>query len=400
MNKTMTLIQLREIILNELTQNILPFHINHMIDEENGGFYGRITNDLVVDKTAVKGSVQCARILWTYSRAYKLFKNISYRTMADHAYAFLTNQLWDTQNGGLYWTVCSDGTPADRQKMTYAQAFGVYGLSEYFAATGNQTALQQALDLYKLIEQKMRLENGYGEGTEANWAPANVAIDEVKTAVSMSMNTHLHILEAYSNLYLVWPNEALNNQLQTLIQLSVERIYNSETGHLQLHFDKEWRSLNDHFSYGHDIEASWLIWEAAEFLKDKAICQAVRPAVLKLVDVTIAEGFAPDYGLYEAGDPSGIVNFEKHWWPQAEAMVGLINAYQMTGESRYVALLFPVWHFIQTKLVDHQFGGWLWGIDGADQPMAKDKAGLWKTPYHNGRFCFELLQRIDQMTAC
>ncbi len=388
-----------EAVSAELTNNILPFHCTYLIDAQRGGFYGSVSNDLVVDKAAAKGSVQCARLLWTYAHAYRQFKRDDYLEVATHAYSYLIDQLWDEQYGGLYWSVSADGTPFNRDKLTYAQAFGIFGLSEYFAATNDQAALDKALVLFELIESKTVEQNGgYCEGRQRDWLLSEkLAIDAVSKPVVFSMNTHLHILEAYANLLRCCDENRVRERLHHLVELHANHIVDRQTGHLRLHMDAQWRSLSHHFSFGHDIEASWLLWESAEILNNSTLLATIRPIVLQLADATLAEGIDRDGAILDEGNSSGIISREKHWWPQAEALVGFVNAYQMTVHTRYLAPIEPLWQFIQTKLIDHTHGEWIWGIDEKGARLPKEKAGMWKTPYHNGRACFELLARLPQL---
>ncbi len=393
----MSLTELRNAVELELTERILPFHIQHIVDAERGGFYGSISNNLSVDYDAPKGAVQCARLLWTYARAYRLFADDDYLIMAKRAFTYLLDCFWDAEYGGLFWSVTPTGEPHDTRKLTYAQAFGIYGLSEFFRATQEYAALTKAIRLFHLLESR-QFTQGYVEGTLRNWEiDPTSAVDTVSMPVAMSMNTHLHILEAYANLLLAWPDSVVRTRLHRLIVIMNERVYDAKTGHLQLHFDADWRSLSGHFSYGHDIEASWLMWESAEILNDPDLCATIRPTVLRLAEVTLAEGIDSDGGVLDEGDASGIISREKHWWPQAEALVGFLNAYQMTGDARYVGVIGRIWTFIQSHIIDPEHGEWIWGIDAAGDPLPKEKAGMWKTPYHNGRACFELLERLSKI---
>ncbi|MEM8863641.1 MAG: AGE family epimerase/isomerase [Chloroflexota bacterium] len=392
--------KLRELATNELTSRILPFHMETMMDKQNGGFVGTISNDLTIDPNAPKGLVQCGRMLWSYSAAYRHFANEAYLKVAQYAFAELIGRFKDQVNGGFYWTLDANGDPSDKNKVIYGQAFAIYGLSEYFLATGDDRAQKEAIHLFRLLDQYAadHQHHGYWEACSETWTPNfEVTVDEIVEPAEKSMNTHLHMLEAYTNLLRIWDSDTLRLRLFMLIQIHLDYIVDLETAHMNLHFDKDWYSINERFSYGHDIEASWLLWEAAELLQNQQLIRRVKPIVLKMAEATLAEGIDIDGGIYDEAAPGEILSAEKHWWPQAEAMVGFLNAYQLTRNDLYIMAMFECWNFIQTQLVDREHGGWIWGIDRSGNPLDREKAGMWKTPYHNGRACLEIIHRVDQL---
>ncbi|MCJ7624878.1 MAG: AGE family epimerase/isomerase [Anaerolineaceae bacterium] len=388
----------RKAIESELFKNILPFHINHLVDKERGGFFGAISNDLVVSRDADKGVIQCSRILWTYARAYRQFRLEEHLQVARHAYTYLIERFWDEQYGGFYWVLDACGKPLDTGKLIYAQVFAIYGLAEFYLTSGDAHSLETAKKLFHLIEEHAILNEsgGYADACERDCQIDHTRnVDSIDFTAAFSMNTHLHLLEAYTNLLLAWPDDFLRTQLHKLIVLTIEHIYDTRNCHLLLHFDADWQPLNSIISYAHDIEASWLLWEAAETLGDEAILERVRPVTLKLAETVLHESFDPQAGgIFDERRTDGVFVDSKGWWAQAEAMVGFFNAYQLSGDEAYLNAVLKTWQFIREHISDHQYGEWYWGVNSQGVVLNEEKTGMWKTPYHNGRACMELMQRI------
>lgn len=379
-------------------QEILAWWIEHIIDEENGGFYGQIDGNNQVHPQAPRGGVLNSRILWAFSAAYNQTQQEHYLVMAGRAFKYLLAHFIDKEYGGLYWSVNYKGEPLDTKKQIYASAFAIYGLSEYWKATRNEGARQAAIDLYRVIEQYSfdPLGTGYIDAFARNWQPMDdIRLSEKDANEKKTMNTHLHVLEAYTNLYQVWGDEELRHKIVLLIKNFTEHIVNKQTHHLVLFFDEHWNAKGDAVSYGHDIEAAWLIQEAAEVIEDEDLIRQTRKLAINIAGAA-KEGLHTDGGLWYEYEPStGHLVKEKHSWPQAEAMVGFMNAYQVSLDESYLQLSYKSWLFVQQYIKDHQAGEWYWGVAENYQTMAKDKAGLWKCPYHNTRACLELINRID-----
>ncbi len=380
---------------DELCLNILPFWINNGADTDNGGFVGRISGNGDKHADAPKGAILNARILWTFSAAYRLFNKPKYLETATRAKEYLLTYFWDNEQGGIFWQLAADGTPMDKKKQIYAQGFAIYGLSEYARATGDSDALEKAVELYQLIEkysfdQKL---NGYQEAFTGEWGEiADMRLSDKDANEKKTMNTHLHILEPYTNLYRIWPTAELKSSLRNLIELFLDKIL-APSGHLQLFFDEQWHNKQNIFSYGHDIEASWLLYEAAVVLGETDLTDrviAVIPAIVKAA----SEGLQPDGSLiYEKNLATGHVDSDRHWWVQAEAVVGFWYAYRLYGREEYLEKAKNCWSYIKNNLVDRDNGEWYWSIkaDGCVN-TADDKAGFWKCPYHNGRMCMEMIE--------
>ncbi len=377
---------------------ILQWWMVHAPDKHQGGFVGKIDNSNHVQANAPKGSVLNSRILYTFSAAYNLFKTPAYLEVATRAFEYIADHFVDEQYGGVYWTVDQTGEPLDTKKQVYAIAFVIYGLAEHYAATKNERAKELAFSLYNQIEKHAHdtVKGGYIEALSRDWQP----IEDIRLSAkdyneSKSMNTHLHVLEAYTNMYKVWPFEQVKKNISKLIQLFLNHIIDPLTNHLTLFFDDDWNPRSGIISFGHDIEAAWLLLEAAEVINDEALINMVRYRSQKITEAA-ARGLDSDGGLwYEKDFGLNHLVKEKHWWPQAEAMVGFFNNWQITGQDKYLQYSLNSWAFIKQFILDHEYGEWFWGVDENGTVMPhEDKAGLWKCPYHNGRACMELIKRI------
>ncbi|MBU1878920.1 MAG: AGE family epimerase/isomerase [Chloroflexi bacterium] len=385
----------------ELVENILPFSIKVVMDRQHGGFYGQVTNEGVVYLQAPKGVVQHSRMLWTFAHAGRAVGDPEYLAVALHARKALLDWFWDAEDGGVFWAVDSQGLPLQTTKLVYGQAFAIYALAEAHLATGDDECLDRAIALYRLLERHSHDPEygGYWEACHRDWAPApDLRVDETTLPVAKGMNTHLHMMEAYTNLLRAWNDADLRASLRALVPTILRRILNPDAHQFSLFFDRAWHPLSDRVSYGHDIEGSWLLVEAAEVLGDPDLLAQVQETALQMAYATLEQGVDADGGLFDEGDPSGVTERSKVWWPQAEALVGFLNAYQLNGDPRFLSATLASWRFIQEYLVDQELGEWFWDVDEAGQPQDREKAGFWKTPYYNGRACLEVIKRVQKLT--
>ena len=409
-----------------LENNILDFWLQHMVDEENGGFYGQMTGEGELIKTADKGGILNARILWSFSAAYRVLKKTEYLEAATRAKDYIIDHFIDTEYGGTYWSLDYKGQPKDTKKQFYAIGFTIYGLSEYVRATGDREALDYAIQLYESIEEHSfdSEYNGYIEACTREWGKIeDMRLSELDANFPKSQNTHLHIIEPYTNLYrclkelkaadscdyvpaigsvlpigVTVPDDfivRLEASLRNLIDIFTDKILNPTTHHLDLFFDMDWtREAGALESYGHDIECSWLLHEAALVLGDAKVLKKVEP-IVQLVAKASEKGLNADGSMvHEANLDTGYLDTDRHWWVQAENVVGWINIYQYFGDESALEKALKGWQYIKENLIDCEGGEWYWSRDPERNINRKgDKAGFWKCPYHNSRMCLELMER-------
>ena len=409
-----------------LENNILSFWLEKMVDRENGGFYGQMTGEGQLVKTADKGCILNARILWSFSAAYRVLRKPEYLEAATRAKDYIINHFIDKEYGGTYWSLDYKGQPRDTKKQFYAIGFTIYGLSEYARATGDREALDYAIELYECIEEHSfdREYNGYIEACTREWGEiADMRLSELDANYPKSQNTHLHIIEPYTNLYrcikelkaaescnyvptigsvlpigITVPDEfvvRLESSLRNLITIFTDKILNPETHHLDLFFDMDWtRQAGRLESYGHDIECSWLMHEAALVLGDETVLRKVEN-IVQMVAKASEKGLNEDGSMvHEANLDTGYVDTDRHWWVQAENVVGWINIWQYFGDESALQKALRCWQYIKLNLIDREGGEWWWSRDPERNINRKDdKAGFWKCPYHNSRMCLELIER-------
>ena len=377
--------------------SILGYWSKKTIDNQNDGFIGQINSNEEIIVDADKGSVLNARILWSFSAAYQNTKNEEHKKIATRAFDFLSNHFYDSEFGGLFWSINSDTTPKDTKNQIYALAFAIYGFSEYYVISKDEKALAIAINLYLRIQKHSYdpVNKGYLEAFTRDWQPIeDLRLSDKDANEKKTMNTHLHIVESYANLFKVWKDKTLQKDIIELLQTIEKHFINAETGHLHLFFDENWVEKPDVISYGHDIEAAWLLLQCAEISEDENLIANYKKHAIQIAEVT-QEGLDSDGGLWYEFDPkTNELTAEKHWWVQAEALIGFYNAYQLTGDEKYLEIVLKNWKFIKTHILDQQNGEWFWGIYKDYSVIEKDKAGFWKCPYHNSRACLELLNRI------
>ena len=390
-----------------LENNILRFWLDQMQDTEHGGFYGQMTGRGQLVKTADKGAILSARILWSFSAAYRVLHKPEYLDAATRMKDYILEHFYDKEYGGTYWSTDYLGQAKDTKKQFYAIGFMIYGLSEYARATGDREALDYAIQLYECIEEHAfdPQWGGYIEACTREWGTiADMRLSDLDANYPKSQNTHLHIIEPYTNLLRCLKElhaaESsifnLQSSIFNLINIFTDRILNPETHHLDLFFEMDWtRGAGRLESYGHDIECSWLMHEAALVLGDKKIIEKVEPVVLAVAKVS-EKGLQPDGSMiHEANLDTGYVDDDLHWWVQAENVVGWLNIYQHFGDEKALQRAVAGWEYIKRNLIDYEHGEWFWSRrkDGTLN-LDDDHAGFWKCPYHNSRMCLETIERM------
>ncbi|MCI6102307.1 MAG: AGE family epimerase/isomerase [Prevotella sp.] len=391
-------IDFKQEMLHELEGNILAFWRDKMTDQVHGGFLGRIDGNGVAHPEAEKGAMLNACILWAFSAAYRVTRTQEWLSTATRAKDYFVSHFIDKECGGVYWSLNPDGTPKDTKKQTQAIGFAIYGLSEYTRATGDQDTLALALSLYHDIEDHAYdpENNGYIEALTRDWKPiGDMRLSDKDENASRTMNTHLHIIESYTNLLRCLneqddDNDELRASVVNLLHIFTDIIINRQTGHLDLFFNDRWEGKRNVESFGHDIEAAWLLHEAALVLGDVDIDDVVR-RVAKAAD----EGVQPDGSMvYEHWKDTGRTDTQRQWWTLCENVIGHLDLYQYYGDRDALGVALSCWDFIKRRIVDHEQGEWLWSVDAEGRPNRKDdKTGFWKGPYHNSRLCLEVLER-------
>lgn len=383
----------------ELQQNIIPFWLA-LRDVSRGGFFGAANSRGRALPSAPKGAVLHARILWFFSTAFMRFRDKALLDAAVCAYRFIAERLIDPNYGGVFWSADADGAPDDTRKHVYAQAFAIYGLSAFYRASGDAGALRHAQRIWQTVELRAAdsTNRGYFEAFSREWQTSTNELmgraDEAK-----SSNAHLHLLEAYGALWCVWPDPALRARLEQLILLLTGTFLDRAENTFRQFIDSDLQGLDDGFSNGHDIEASWLIPAVAELLPREIVNHASE-AVAGIAKAVHNRALHEHGGLATGVGPDCQQSKEWIWWVQAEALVGFLDAFERSGEPRFLAATEQVWGFIDRWFIDRTWGEWRWRVEpGEPAPPASPKAHLWKCPYHNGRACLEILERTDRLLS-
>jgi mannobiose 2-epimerase len=385
----------------ELHENIMPFWMRRCLDSAGNGFIGRMSNDLVVDTEAPKGLILNTRLLWSFSAFHRFTKHPESLKMAHFTYDYIRQYFWDAEHGGSFWMLRPDGSPLVTSKKIYGQAFLIYAMAEYYLCTGNTEALNIAQTTFNLIDQYAldRDYSGYFEVCNRDWSLADdQRLGDEDMNEKKSMNNHLHLMEAFSTLYRAWNHPMIAQRLQMVITLFCDTILNADSGHLVLFFDQGWNRKSQTVSFGHDIEASWLLCEAAEALGDPAVKEKAESAAMKIAQVTCDSAINPRGGLFYEIDEDGRLNANREYWCQAEAAVGFLNAYQVTRNTPFLDAAVGIWTYIRNHQTDKEYGEWFERIGADNTPVfGQPKVSEWKDPYHNGRCCMELIRRLTAL---
>lgn len=382
-----------------LFRHILPFWAGPALDRQNGGWMAWLSNDLKPDRSQPKGLVVNTRILWAFSAAHRARPEPLYREMAERAFDFVTTKFRDAQHGGAFWRLSDAGAVIDDSKKIYGQAFYIYALSEFYRAFGQDAAFQQAKELFELIEQHAHdaKYGGYAEVCRRDWSAAGpeARLSDKDMNEKKSMNNHLHVLEAYTNLHRIWRERRVAERLRELMELFLTRILDGKTKHLRHFFNEQWEVRSDSYTFGHDLEASWLLCETAEELGDKKLLKRVRDAAIEMAKVAFGESLGADGSVCYEGRAGRIIDAGRECWPHAEAMVGFLNAYEIGRDAEFLAAALSVWNYIESILVDREHGEWFWRVNPEGTvDSTLPKVGEWKGPYHATRACLEAMRRV------
>lgn len=387
----------------ELTRRILPFWLDSAHDRRRGGTIGLIGEDGRADLTAPKGAILHARVLWTFSAAFRALGDEAYRVAADRSAVHFAAHFVDPTYGGVYWMVDAEGRPLDDRKYVYAQAFAIYALAEHHRATGDDHSLRSAIAIHRLVEAHAHdaLHGGYEEAFTREWSLLDdVRLSDQDLNERKSMNTHLHLLEAYTTLHAVWPDAHLAARLRELVELLLDRIIAPQGDHVIGFFTADWQPRSTKTSFGHDIEASWLLVEAAEAVDEGELRARAREAAQQLAASVLASGVDAEFGGVFNEFDGDTLDTDKEWWPQAEAIVGFLAAYQQSGDETFLRPVFDTWRFVERRMLDRDTGEWRRRVSrSGDDTRGGEKVGPWKCPYHNSRACLEIMSRVDELLA-
>ena len=388
---------MKDEIRGHLLGTVIPFW-KVLRDAEHGGYYGWMGYDLKVDKEAVKGCILNSRILWFFSNAYMMLKDKSLLEEARHGFVFMKEYCMDRENGGVFWSVKYDGKAEDVTKHTYNQAFAIYALSSYYEASGDDEALTMAKELFHIIEERCTDKIGYQEAFDREFREIdNDKLSENGVIAQKTMNTLLHVFEAYTELYRVAGLSEVKERLMWILDTFADKVYNSELHGQEVFFDAEMNSIIDLHSYGHDIETAWLIDRGVEVLGEKKYEEKMTPITKELTSQIYQTAFDGSSLANEC--EKGVVDTTRIWWVQAEAVVGFLNGWQKDpGQGKYLEAAESEWEFIKQYVIDKRSGSeWFWAVakDGTPCP-GRPIVEPWKCPYHNGRMCFEVIKRCER----
>jgi cellobiose epimerase len=380
--------------------SVADWWVQHAIDNKNGGFFGEISRTGEPNVEAEKAIVLNSRILWFFSELANVNPAEQYLNMAHRAYEYMVKHFEDVEHGGVFWHLDCNGHPVDTKKQVYAQAFTIYAYSAYYRLTGNQQAIETAISIQALLEDKARDHeyNGYLDAFDQQWQSMDdMRLSEDDENFPKKMNTHLHVLEAYTGIHLAAPSETTRRALTNIIQCYCRQFVSQENYHLRVYVEKDWTDKSACYSLGHDIESSWLIWEALLVLDDKALINEFKPLVNGINAVCLQDGVGPSGEFRDEFHFTEGYNVDRVWWIQAEALVGFLTAFQLTRNNNFLEAFKRVWEFIKINQIDSDHGEWFWYSKLDSGYLSTYKAGAWKGPYHNGRALLEVIKLIDSL---
>ncbi|MFI1770895.1 AGE family epimerase/isomerase [Thalassobellus citreus] len=375
-------------------KNILSYWINNTLDLEHGGFVGKIDHYNTIIPEASKGIILNTRILWSFSAASNHLKTDKYKAICDRAFNYLKMFFNDNSHKGVFWELDYKGNPLNKRKQVYAQAFTIYALSEYYMFNKNEEAKKWAIEIFELIETHAKddLNEGYFEAFNQDWSPIeDMRLSNKDMNASKTMNTHLHVLEAYTSLLKIYNHESLKKSLKKLVEVFFQKFLNAQN-HYELFFDDTWNLLSNTVSYGHDIEAAWLIIDAANVLDDKDLLQQANDIAVRVANTFLKEAIDEDGAvLNEKNLTTNHIDTDRHWWPQVEALIGLHYAFELNPNQEYKKVALKIWDYTKKHLIDHENGEWFFRVNKEGKVYTEeDKVSMWKAPYHSSRACIIL----------
>ncbi len=396
--------KLYEMAKNELLNDILPFWEKYDVDEENGGFYGVVNRDGTPVKDGPKCLVLNARLVWTFSSAYRILKDEKYKTLAKRAYDYLVEYFIDKEYGGCYFMLDAKGNPIDDKKFVYGNAFAIYALSEYCRAFDCDEARVKAIAIRDLLDKyAFDAKNpGYWEALTRDWKyelERQVSNINPHAESTKTMNTHLHLIEAYTCLLRVEKTQYQADKVRMFLNIMLDKVYDSDIAHYKMFFRDDWSYTDPDISYGHDIEGTWLMMETAEVLNQEDMWMKAKPMCVRMAGTCLDESVLPDGSMiYEYNPVEKTINTMRSWWVQAEEVVGFLNAWQYGGGDRFLDASLKAFEFIDKYVVDHEYGEWFASVGNNGEVLASKRMGKidgWKCPYHNARMCFEIIERYE-----
>lgn len=396
--------KLYEMAKKEVLEDILPFWMEKDVDEENGGFYGQVDREGNPVAGGPKSLVLGARLIWTFSSAYRIFKDEKYLAMAKRAYDYFCEHFLDKEYGGAYYMLDAKGNPIDDKKNVYGHAFSIYALSEYCRATGDTEARDKAVAIMELLEKYAYDPEhpGYIEQLSRDWVYSRKGqVSEINpgAASTKTMNTHLHLIEAYTCLLRVLPTDAQKAKVREHLNIMLDKVYDPSICHFKMFFRDDWSYTTPDISYGHDIEGTWLMMETAEVLGEKDMEEKAAPRCLAMAEACLNESIMPDGSMiYEYNPVTRHMDGDRSWWVQAETVVGFLNAWQLGGGDKFLDAAVKCFEYIDMFLVDHEYGEWYTTLGNSGEVLSNQhyKVDSWKCPYHNARMCFEIVERYEK----
>lgn len=396
--------KLYDLAVDELTNNILPWWIEHDVDEEHGGFYGAVTNDNAPVPHATRFITLNARLVWTFSAAYRVMGNPEYKKMADRAYNYFIKYFWDDEYNAANNRVDEFGDPVSKQRYIYGEAFAIYGLSEYARAMGCNEALEYARKLVASLEKHVYdpVYKGYFESCKPDWThdPWTRGVNRLPTD-EKTMNNHLHLIEAYTCLLRTDKSDFMQNKVREHLYVMLNKIVDHDIHHYFYFQARDWKPTTQEISFGHDIEGAWLMMETAEVLGEPEAMRYTKDTCMNMARACYEQGFRKEDGamLSEYDPVTGYSSPFLSWWEQNEAVVGFLNAWEVTGEEKYLDASLKCFEFAREHFVDHENGGWFvrLSLDGKTV-LSTDKVNDYTCPYHNSRMCMEIIERYRKLS--